>query len=85
MREKITVNAYDDWRCLCNNTATTNGFYPCDENGDEVSPTEQEWQTNWYVCLRCGRVIDAGRAVMKHRVREVDEHERCAKTRKERQ
>ncbi len=58
MQEKIITNEHDNWRCLCDNTATNDGFYPCDENGDEVEPTEKDWKTNWYVCVRCGRVID---------------------------
>ena len=46
------------WICLCRNTPTDDGFYPCDENGDEVEPTEAAWKTNLYVCAHCGRMID---------------------------
>jgi len=60
MRETIAANEHDDWKCLCNNTAIGHGFYPCDENGNEVEPTEKAWKTNWYVCRQCGRVIDQG-------------------------
>jgi len=44
------------WTCLCGNTPTADGFYPCDENGNEVIPATG-WQ-NLYVCGRCGRIID---------------------------
>lgn len=60
MRERIGVDGRDDWTCLCGNTAAAHGFYPCDEDGDEVAPTDEEWETNWYVCRRCGRIIDQG-------------------------
>jgi hypothetical protein len=46
------------WVCPCGNEADHQGFFPCDEDGNEVWPTVEEWTTGWYVCLRCGRVID---------------------------
>jgi hypothetical protein len=46
------------WRCVCGNTPVGCGFYSCDENGNEVEPTEKDWTTDWYVCADCGRMID---------------------------
>ena len=58
--EKITHEAGNDeaWICICNNTPSGGGFYPCDENGNEVEPTVKDWKTNLYVCADCGRMID---------------------------
>jgi hypothetical protein len=44
------------WICLCGNTPASDGFYPCDKNGNEMAPAEG-WD-NLYVCARCGRIID---------------------------
>jgi hypothetical protein len=44
------------WICLCGNAPTSDGFYPCDKNGNEMVPAEG-WD-NLYVCARCGRIID---------------------------
>jgi hypothetical protein len=44
------------WICLCGNTSTSDGFFPCDDDGNEVPPTKG-WE-NLYVCGRCGRIID---------------------------
>lgn len=48
----------DAWVCLCGNTPSDNGFYPCDDKGNEVEPTETDWTTNSYVCNQCGRIIN---------------------------
>lgn len=48
----------DAWICICGNVPSSDGFYSCDTKGNEVEPTEKDWKTNWYVCLRCGRIID---------------------------
>ena len=57
-QERISADEYDAWTCLCGNQAHLAGFYPCDRDGNQVEPTEKDWLTNWYVCDRCGRVID---------------------------
>jgi len=44
------------WVCLCGNRTDLDGFFPCDDNGNEVIPV-QGWE-NLYVCFRCGRIID---------------------------
>lgn len=48
----------DAWICICKNTPTDDGFYPCDERGNKVEPTAEEWTTNLYMCDKCGRIID---------------------------
>ncbi|HXA18929.1 MAG TPA: hypothetical protein VN380_18185 [Thermoanaerobaculia bacterium] len=56
--EVITHEAGNEeaWICLCDNTPSEDGFYPCDEKGDEVEPVAG-WSGR-YVCFRCGRIID---------------------------
>ena len=46
------------WLCVCGNTPTADGFFPCNSEGEEVEPVASEWTTNCYVCSRCGRIID---------------------------
>ena len=47
------------WECVCGNTPVSDGFFPCDSNGDEVEPVEGQWD-DLYVCARCGRIIQQG-------------------------
>jgi hypothetical protein len=56
--EKITSSKYGGWICLCGNEADSDGFYPCDEQGNEVEGTPEDWDGVRYVCARCGRIID---------------------------
>lgn len=58
--ETITFEAEDQdaWICLCGNTPTGAGFYPCDFSGDIVEPTERNWTSDLYVCDDCGRMIN---------------------------
>jgi len=56
--QDITHEIDDDqaWICICDNEPSEDGFYPCDEKGNEVEPV-----AGWggrYVCFRCGRIID---------------------------
>ena len=46
----------DAWVCRCGNTPHSDGFYPCNESGDEVEPVKGNW-TDLYVCARCGTII----------------------------
>jgi len=46
---------HDAWHCICGNTPASDGFYPCDEAGNEMEPADG-WK-NLYVCNRCGRII----------------------------
>ena len=56
--EVITHEKDNDeaWICICGNQPSEEGFFPCDEKGNETDP-----DANWgglYVCARCGRMID---------------------------
>ena len=46
------------WVCLCGNTPSADGFYPCDVQGNAVEPTPADWTTGCYVCAKCGRIIN---------------------------
>jgi len=46
----------DAWTCICGNRPDSDGFYPCNSNGDEVEPVEGIWD-DLYVCARCGRIL----------------------------
>ena len=48
----------DAWKCLCGNTPSGDGFFPCNSKGEEVEPTHKEWTTGCYVCNKCGRIIN---------------------------
>ena len=48
----------DAWICQCGNRPEEDGFYPCDEAGNLVEPTPEEWGSGLYVCFRCGAMID---------------------------
>jgi len=60
VNERITHEPQDmdAWICICHNVPSGDGFFPCDSEGNEVEPTAMHWKTNWYVCARCGRMID---------------------------
>ncbi len=53
---KIARNVYGFFHCACDNDVMKDGFYPCDEWGEEVIPTSKEWDGRW-ACVRCGRII----------------------------
>lgn len=55
-RIKLEPGVEDGWICLCGNTPADDGFYPCDEQGNEVEPMKG-WK-NLYVCFGCGRIIN---------------------------
>jgi hypothetical protein len=59
-KEFITHEAgsYDAWICICGNTPDSDGFYTCDEAGDEIEPTADSDWNGLYVCANCGRIID---------------------------
>jgi hypothetical protein len=56
--EQIThENGNDEaWICICNNTPSAEGFFPCDREGNEVEPVAG-WD-DLYICARCGRIIN---------------------------
>jgi len=54
----------DDWVCVCGNRPDADGFFPCDPSGERVEPTPGAWPSPFwprpfYICDRCGRIIDA--------------------------
>jgi hypothetical protein len=57
--EHITAEQTDNdaWRCICGNTPASDGFFPCNQSGDEIEPTIAGGWTDLYVCARCGRII----------------------------
>lgn len=55
---KIKEEGSNNWICTCGNTPDSQGFFPCNSNGDYVEPTPEEWKTDSYVCDRCGNIID---------------------------
>jgi hypothetical protein len=57
--ERITheLDNPDAWVCFCRNEPSEDGFYPCDEKGNEVEP-DHNWNGELYVCNRCGRIIN---------------------------
>jgi len=54
---KITyeAGASEAWVCQCGNSPTSDGFFPCDEMGQEMEPVAG-WR-DLYVCNRCGAII----------------------------
>lgn len=57
-KERIKHEAGDPeaWICICGNRPVDDGFFTCDEKGNEVEPDEN-WTTDSYVCNCCGRII----------------------------
>lgn len=58
-REFITQEAGSDdaWICICGNRPDSDGFQPCDTNGNEMEPLMGSDWDGLYVCGRCGRII----------------------------
>ena len=52
---KLEACVRDAWICVCGNEPHSEGFYPCDEVGNEIEP-DSGWN-GLYVCDRCGRII----------------------------
>jgi hypothetical protein len=57
--EHITADKSDPdaWRCICGNYPSGDGFYPCDEQGNEMEPVIGSGWKDLYVCGQCGRII----------------------------
>lgn len=51
------ISDCDEFYCDCGNNVRGDGFVPCDENGKEVEPTEEDWPVWRYVCLSCGAIV----------------------------
>jgi hypothetical protein len=57
-QEVLKKDEYGEYvSCICGNDAITDGFYPCDDIGNEVVP-DNNWNGKLYVCGSCGRIID---------------------------
>ena len=42
--------------CDCGNSTFSEGFYPCDEDGNETEPfIESDWDGT-YICAKCGKI-----------------------------
>lgn len=56
-KEHITHEEGSDeaWICVCKNRPESDGFFACDEDGNEMEPVKG-WK-DLYVCGRCGRII----------------------------
>jgi len=55
--EKLEADAYGEWHCVCGNTPSDSGFYPCDRAGVSVQPTEADWPDALYRCDGCRRIV----------------------------
>jgi hypothetical protein len=51
------IHNKDAWICFCGNEPSEHGFYPCNEQGQEVEP-DKNWNGIFYVCNKCKRVIN---------------------------
>ena len=60
IQERITHEPTDRdaWVCICRNMPFQDGFYPCNQEGNEIEPTEASNWNGLYVCAKCGRIID---------------------------
>ena len=48
----------DAWICVCGNEADSDGFWPCDTNGNGVTiDKDGPWDGILYVCAKCGRIF----------------------------
>lgn len=53
--ETIRAWVEDDVECNCGNNVRSAGFYPCDEQGNEVVPVEDYWDLT--ICATCGLIF----------------------------
>jgi len=58
-KEKImhTIGNEEAWTCLCGNTSSKKGFYPCNNRGEVIEPEAGIW-SGLYLCDNCGRMIN---------------------------
>lgn len=52
---EIIEDEHGDIECLCGNIPSSQGFFPCNENGEDVEPVSG-WN-GLYRCDGCGRII----------------------------
>lgn len=43
--------------CTCGNTSDSEGFYPCDKEGEKIEPTTENGWEGLFVCDRCNKII----------------------------
>lgn len=43
--------------CECGNNTFLYGFYPCDENGNEIEPTIDSNWNGLYICPNCRKIM----------------------------
>jgi len=46
--------------CGCGNNTLLDGFFPCDEKGNEIEPTINSNWNGLYVCAKCGQIHKMG-------------------------
>lgn len=58
-KERITHEPDNEeaWICICGNTPSGGGFYPCDKEGNEMEPVIGSDWDGLYVCADCGRIL----------------------------
>lgn len=58
-KERITHEPDNEeaWICICGNTPSGGGFYPCDKEGNEMEPVIGSNWDGLYVCADCGRIL----------------------------
>ena len=60
LKQSITHELNDNgaWICVCKNTPSGDGFFPCDDMGNEVEPLVGSNWNDKYICASCGRIIN---------------------------
>ena len=55
MITKIQIEQFEEnFKCECENTSFDSGFFPCDNNGKIIEPTN-DWE-GLYICADCGKI-----------------------------
>lgn len=54
---ELSVFGDDNFKCpVCGNYAESSGFFPCNEDGKEIEPTEEAGWEDLYVCAECDTI-----------------------------
>ena len=64
--EVISIARDHDLYCPCGNSVLSDGFFPCDAEGNQVEPT---LNSNWdglYVCPVCSQIYRFGKPTYNH-------------------
>lgn len=54
---ELTAEEFEDYTCSCGNTSFDSGFFPSNEVGEMIEPTDEAGWTNLYVCAGCGKIL----------------------------